>query len=259
MSGAGILTATGNVTGPGSAVVDRVASYSDTTGKVIKDSGILVTNLAKKDVQNTFTATQEFTDQVTFRSAYPVFNFVETDAPTDAKNWQFTVNGQWFQLHALNDAWGTIVSPLQINRSGRVYVAEGLVERGRPVAMGEWTDVPFDPANFASISGGIYTVTEAPTVNHYTLIGKTLLWNVIVQGTMTGTAVPHVILLIPAGLTGRLGADGFVRPHCSDYSGGVTAIAQVWYSGAPYILVQKVGGDWSGAAYINLCIQFEIL
>jgi len=33
------------VTGPASSTVDHIAVYSDTTGKVIKNSGVLVTGL----------------------------------------------------------------------------------------------------------------------------------------------------------------------------------------------------------------------
>jgi hypothetical protein len=39
----------GNVTGPGSATADDIATFSGTTGKVIKDSGIAVANIATAD------------------------------------------------------------------------------------------------------------------------------------------------------------------------------------------------------------------
>ena len=36
----------GNVTGPGSAVIDDIVTFADTTGKLIKDSGILISSWA---------------------------------------------------------------------------------------------------------------------------------------------------------------------------------------------------------------------
>src|SRR3954466_2942625 len=38
---------TGNVLGPDVSVINRVATYADATGKLIKDSGVLITDLLK--------------------------------------------------------------------------------------------------------------------------------------------------------------------------------------------------------------------
>ena len=49
---------TGDVTGPTSAVADNLAAFNGTSGDVIKDAGIAITDVARRSVINTFTAAQ---------------------------------------------------------------------------------------------------------------------------------------------------------------------------------------------------------
>jgi len=60
-------SASGFVVGPGSAIADDLAAYNGTTGKLIKDSGIPMAQVARKDAANTFaTGPQTFTGGVLF-------------------------------------------------------------------------------------------------------------------------------------------------------------------------------------------------
>lgn len=52
------LTGVGDVDGPGSSVDSRVTAFDGTTGKLLKDSGLLVSNVPSKATTNTFTQPQ---------------------------------------------------------------------------------------------------------------------------------------------------------------------------------------------------------
>jgi len=115
---------TGNVTGPLSSVVDRVATYASTTGKVIKDSGILSTDIARKSVTNTFNAGQEIA------AASPTIWLRETDQPADQRLWSFTSLDQTFQIWPLTDVGEQINTGLALNRAGNISVAGTVLAAG---------------------------------------------------------------------------------------------------------------------------------
>ena len=54
----------GNVTGPSSAAIGNIASYSAVTGKAIGDSGIAISSLVSLGNANTFTAAQTFSNGI---------------------------------------------------------------------------------------------------------------------------------------------------------------------------------------------------
>jgi hypothetical protein len=177
----GAITVNGILTAP-AGLGTTPLNASQLLGGTVPDAR-LPANLAKKDAFNTFTQTQEFLDQVTFRSAYPMFNFVETDAPADAKNWQFVVNGQWFQINALNDAWSPVATPVQFNRSGSLWVANEIHERGRGTAMGDWIDEAFN--------AGRYGFTCAAAETSYMQVGGTVYQNI----NITNATIPSAGVL----------------------------------------------------------------
>jgi hypothetical protein len=60
---------TGNVVGPGSSVTSNLASFGDTTGKLIADSGVAISNVVLKNASNTFAAgTTQSMEVLTFFS-----------------------------------------------------------------------------------------------------------------------------------------------------------------------------------------------
>ena len=58
-----------------------------------------------------------------------------------------------------------------------------LYEKGRTTAMGHWIDVPFNAANFAGYRLTDWTVVagESHRESLYSLIGKTLHWNLVLN------------------------------------------------------------------------------
>ena len=70
----------GDVIGPASSTDNAVALYDGTTGKLIKNSTVLATNIALKDVSNVFTADQEIS------KVSPNIIFRDTSQAADLKN-----------------------------------------------------------------------------------------------------------------------------------------------------------------------------
>jgi hypothetical protein len=78
-------------------------------------------------------------------------------------------------------------------------VSNGVIERGRSVAMGEWTDITYNAGNFTA--GGAMTwgvdVFDIGTLK-YAVIGKSLLLNFYIAATTTaGVAAPDLRITLP--------------------------------------------------------------
>lgn len=71
--------------------------------------------------------------------------------------------------------------------SDALQFSTGILERGRTVPLGEWTDVPYSAANFQGSSGMSWTVDASDVVTfRYTLIGKTAVVILNLQATTVG-------------------------------------------------------------------------
>jgi hypothetical protein len=227
---------TGDVVGPASAVDNSVAVYSGTTGKLLKDAsqvtvdgatgnlttpgsltagGLATTPLnasnltsgtvanarlsaqvARTDVENTFTQNQRF------EKAAPVLKFVDTAAAANARIFRLYQNNQVLSVDAVSDDEATLNSyPLRLNRGGDVSAYRDLYEKQRGVAIGHWTDMAYNPANF-SAAAGTWTV-DAGDVGSYTymLVGKTLILTVTITASSTSVSTQWIAVALPAGFT----------------------------------------------------------
>jgi hypothetical protein len=148
-------------------------------------------NAAWTNVANVFTANpqsfaaQDGATQIHIRS---------TAQPADARLWNVYNAGNLI-IRALNDA-GTVAqaNALQLTRAGDAAIGRDVYEKGRVTPMGHWIDVAFSAGNFV-----YWTITTVRT-NRYTLIGKTMIWELSVVGTVT-TAGPQVIAIPPFPVT----------------------------------------------------------
>jgi hypothetical protein len=79
----------------------------------------------------------------------------------------------------------------------------GLIERGRPVPLGEWISVPFNAANFFGSGAMTWTVTAgAVAVFQYTLIGRTAIVAFYVgPTTIGGTSDTYLQVTLPVVAT----------------------------------------------------------
>lgn len=139
--------------------------------------------------------------------------------------------------------------------------AEGIKERDRTTAIGEWTTPTFDAANFTGF--GALTVTVASgdvTTQEYTLIGKTMIYNVVLVTVSTGgTADVAIKVKIPGSFT----ANKTVRVPCiiNNAGGGRTVgLAEVQAAGTfVFVYVDPtLVTNWSNAAANTTALEFSI-
>jgi hypothetical protein len=127
---------------------------------------------------------------------------------------------------------------------------------------GYWVDVPFNAANFSGYGGMTWTVAGSNVpVNHYTITGKTMTWSVRVQtSTVGGTLTPYLLLMIPAGATGRLASDGGVHVWAYTAVGNVFAVASIYGGNRQQVVIQNTDAtNWvAGDLFLNFTITFEL-
>ena len=138
-------TGAGDVTGPATSVADNLASFTNTTGKAIKDSGIATANVVLKDAANVFTKAYAIgSHAISIQAALPLQSFVETGGAVDAKMWRVYATGGRFFIDCTNDAetasqamWifgrdGTLTTPRALNiRGGNPFLC--IQDTNRPV------------------------------------------------------------------------------------------------------------------------------
>jgi hypothetical protein len=200
---------------------DAIAALSGAvlTSGTVPDAR-LSANVPRLSASNVFTgAIQELGVALRVRNATP---------PANARLWQaYTANSGSFGVSAFDDAGATEAFALILSRLGSLTVYGDVTEKNRLTPMGHWIAVPFNAANFAGSGSMTWTIASGGvTSNRYTLIGKTLMWNLLVQGTLAGTASNAVTLTLPGGFTPvqAVQAVGQINPNSA---GWVPALVSV--------------------------------
>lgn len=88
---------------------------------------------------------------------------------------------------------------LTMNTGGAAIFNGDITEKNRTTPLGHWIDVPFNAANFTA-SAGVWTIGSQVT-NSYTLIGKTLVYQVELQGCTISASPATLMMALPAGLS----------------------------------------------------------
>lgn len=156
-------------------------------------------NVVCKDQNNTITATPQ-----TVSASNPTILVIDTNAsvPANAKRWALWSSAQLFLLDAQDDTGVTQVRALSVNRSGDVVIGRDVYEKGRTTPMGHWIAVAYNAANFGSGGGVTWTVDAADVVsNAYTLVGRTMTWNLILNTTTLAGAGNQLRVVLPGGFT----------------------------------------------------------
>lgn len=207
-------------------------------------------------VNNVFTGANQ---QIS--SAIPRVTLIDTVAPADSRVFSMSNTSQLMAFNALNDAQSAAVAtPLLLNRGGDVTVGRDVYEKGRSVAMGHWQTVPFNAANFlAHLGGGTWVVGSAAVImNHYTLIGKTMIWTLYISwfsgaNTITGT-VTHIKVLIPGGFNGLL--NSILAVDFATSGAGIQVDATP--TGNYMIMNRRDGGNFTTAPGIIFTLTFGV-
>jgi hypothetical protein len=119
-------TGTGDVLGPATAVDTDVVLFNGTGGKLIKDSGVLFSNIARRDVANVFTALQTMPNLI-LESAGVYYYMKNTTGGVNAKNWLVQDVGGFLRFGALNDALGAWQGFMQLGRTGGLELSGALL------------------------------------------------------------------------------------------------------------------------------------
>jgi hypothetical protein len=78
------------------------------------DAARLPPTIPKLDTTNTFTGAPA----IVISNPAASLRFTETDAPTDAKNWELQADGQIFKIRRANDAWSSFTDMILLHRAG---------------------------------------------------------------------------------------------------------------------------------------------
>ena len=174
-----------------------------TTGTVINNAekttlyNQIDASAAFVNAANTFTGNQKIS------KAIPRLQLVDTAQPANARHFELASTGQEVFFQYLNDAETVnTATPLRVSLVGNVYAGVDLYEKSRVTPIGHWIAVPFSAANFLVAGAGSWTVASGNVAfNHYTLIGKTMLWTLMLQGTTVASTPNNLIVNLPSGIT----------------------------------------------------------
>lgn len=182
-------------------------------------------------------------DSASFRR---VMQLTQADTPVSGEYYIApSVTGKLY----LGAASGVLGAFSQAANIEAIYTKLGIFERNRTVAMGEWTSVAFNAANFTSVGGGTaWTVIAANQVTYaYTVIGKTLIVVFSITGTnVTGTPT-ELGIAIPGGFT--VAKTALVPFRVFDAGTGKFGIAEADAGTTKIRLFTSVGGaGWAATA-----------
>jgi hypothetical protein len=111
-------------------------------------------------------------------------------------------------------------------------IPNGLKERGRSTAAGEWVSVAFNAANFTASAGNWTLVSGDQATFAYTLIGKTMTVSFVLNTTTVSATPASVRIAIPGGFTSAKVEAGMCRVN----DNGTERIALVTTSAAGSLL-----------------------
>jgi hypothetical protein len=215
----------------------------------------LSANVAMRNVANTFTGDQ------TISKDTPQLHLYDASQSANARRFAILNYGQLLWLQALSDDASTSSGVVQINRGGDVFL-RNVYEQDHQTPMGHWMDVPYSAGNFTANGGMTWNVSAGNVIfNRYTVIGKTLIWLVYIEGaSLSGTAGSQLYLALPSGCVGvyRRG----VSPTTQLYDGGYhRGWVRVNTNNTSVILEQDPPAAYalnSGVTYVEFSISLEI-
>lgn len=230
------ITRTAWIDDDGSGTTGTVINNSEKTALYNQIDGALAKVAGLAD-SNTFTQDQTIT------KAIPRLIMVDTAQPVDTRRFQVAVANQVLSVFALNDAATVVAStPLTLTRAGSAVIGADIYEKGRATPMGHWVNVPYSAGNFAS-NTGLWTVEAADVgINQYTLIGKTLIWELQLLSTSVPTVANYLYAFLPVGSIQAIGP----TRAASAVNNGAISDAQTVQVGAGFVAFGLVSGaNWA--------------
>lgn len=136
---------------------------------------------------------------------------------------------------------GLITAAGEFDWDGLISADSGYKERGRTVAMGEWTTQPFSAGEYTANGSMSWSVDSGDVVsNSYSLVGKTLNWALYVgDTTVGGTPNTELRFTLPGSL---VAAAGIIYPAKIIDNGGAVEDGQCYTTAASSTLnCQRAG------------------
>jgi hypothetical protein len=142
-----------------------------------------------------------------------------------------------------------------------VVATTGVVERGRAVPMGDWTDIPYSAANFTTNSASVWTVDAGDVLTYrYTLVGQTLVLLFEFGPTSLNVATQGLRIALPAGVV----AAKQTRTLSQMYNAGTVGAATIVAAPAVgYVTCSWYGTNFTGTNWLastnNTFVQGQIV
>ena len=173
----------------------------------------------------------------------------------------FNVAGNHYEVRpnaVALDVWlGTNTGPT--NQFARLYLTDGVYQRGRAAAIGDWQTVPYNAANFTA-DVGTWTVDAGDVVTQrFALVGQTMHYALYLAATSVSATPSELRIALPPGY---LVGSRFVSASAYNETGLNVANYVIGIAGDGFLRLQKFSGTaWAATAnatYVFLTIAFEV-
>jgi hypothetical protein len=203
--------------------------------------GVAGKTLACHDVDGTTSGLWTFTNPVALKGGTP-----------GNQTWRLSVQGSG-NVTLVADGTGL---GLSMNTAGSPLFSGDITEKSRIAPIGHWQDTPFNAANFATNVGTWVVDVGDVALNRYTLVGKTLIWNLQLGTTSLGGAANYLLATVPTG------AIQTVAPGRVAQAKNNGALCEAWcfrYSSTQVGFSLVDGTNWAAAANTTTVVATVIL
>ncbi len=237
----GVLPTADNVSDIGSAAL----SYNDAWF----DGTVTVNTLTATTINGAFSgginSTQRITATLTteqIRAAYDGSNYYSiTVASNGATTFNATGAGAAFTF------------------SDAAEFTLGLTERGRTVKVGEWANQTYSAGDYTASSVTWGVDSGDVTTNRYSVIGKTVTWQLVIHSTDVGGTPTNLRVAVPGGLTEATLVRGGTCGRTTDAGTTAAQLAYWIMDGAGYVKLQLISdGAWSTTTSDNTAVTCTI-
>lgn len=212
------------------------------------DGTLTVATLAATSISGTISTTGRLTATLTteqIRAAYDGSNYLSI---TVASNGATTID-------ATGSGGGVTFSDVA------AFVL-GITERSRSVALGEWANHAYSAGDYTQGSGTWTVDAGDVTTNRYTMIGKTVIWQITLATTTTATTPSSLRVALPNSLTAAtLARSGACGATSSNGAATEPAYWNIASSGTYVSLYRSNAGTWDDGTdntSVACTITFEI-
>jgi hypothetical protein len=143
----------------------------------------------------------------------------DLSAAADKQMVRLLASQESFRIWTAKDD-STPLGSAKLDRSGNWSVSGALMEANRSTPVGWW--IPATPVT--STNGGAWSMDQIQSYS-YALVGKTLLWECWINGTMGAGGASYILFNLPGGVTAHVQSAVHPVPYLLLASGEVPGLA----------------------------------